>query len=489
MSYQRSHAWCFTVSALLAVGGAACSLDDTQPSRAIPPAGPPAPCTAAAASTPFCSPSMGTCPLLADDVLTCPGNGVITTGLATSEQVGLASAPGHGGDVVFATVGGGGGNEQEYVELASFGPTGAATFSLDALPPLPYPGNGGASEAGLVALTGPKGAPVILSTLDGALRAAVGSSASGGTFHAELAVADPYGDDSSDGWYIAGSGAEPDGSIDVLLQVSTKEVLAHRDASGVWTTRTMAPSLDQPVLAVDAAGKVYVAGWTASATSGMFDLQLLVGSSPAVVLATVSQSEVTALSLTVGQSNGAALPVVAFGATLGLAVPDGKGGFMTFQPTLTVATPYVDGCTGSLSLGNCSCPMSCSQVGDEINWVQLVRDSQGDVYVAWLEVDANRNYPVMLNSTSVGSQMITCSCDPQLGAGADTTTAVGLQLDRLVLSPAPHTEHRGTIPVPAQTVSLQATDGNGTLQLLLSGPAAGSTGTLRRVVLDASQLP
>ena len=63
-----------------------------------------------------------------------------------------------------------------------------------------------------------------------------------------------------------------------------------------------------------------------------------------------------------------------------------------------------------------------------------------------------------------------------------------LQLDRLVMTPTPHTEHRGTIPVPAETRSLQIADGHGTLQVLTSAPTRGQ-GTLRRVVLDATRLP
>lgn len=118
-----------------------------------------------------------------------------------------------------------------------------------------------------------------------------------------------------------------------------------------------------------------------------------------------------------------------------------------------------------------------------------MRDAAGDVYIAWLEVDENIVYPVTLNSTSVGSQMITCSCTQGGQPTTDDSTAVGLQLDRVVLTPIPHTEHRGTIPVPQATVTMQAADGNGTLQIVVAGTAAGGTDNLRRVVFDASKLP
>jgi hypothetical protein len=481
----------YLVAAGIGAMTTACTLPDDNPptQRATPDAGPPTPCTASASTTPFCTSATGTCPLLADDTIACPANPPVSQGFAPSGSVGLASGPGHRGDLVFATASGTYNAQQEYVELGAFDPAGTATFVVDTFPPIPYEDTGSEARAGLFAVTSPQGAPILLSTIGGALSAAVGTAASGGTFTVESALPAPG---AGEGWLIAGAVVEPNGAIDALVQSSQTSEVARRDPTGTWTNRAL-PSyaFGSAAIAVDASGVVYTAGWVAASTAGMMQLEISAGSKAPVALATLAEMDVTTVELTVGRnSDGSPLPVAAFGSTLTLAVPDGKGGFTTIQPTLAVAQPYKDDCAGSLSLGNCSCPSTCSQTGDTAAWVQLVRDAQGNVYVAWLEVDTNMTYPVMLNSTSVGSQKITCSCDPALQNGTGTTTGVGLQLERLVTTPSASTEHRGTIPVPAETTgSAQAVDGNGTIQLLLA--ATGSTGaaTMRRVVLDASKLP
>ena len=472
------------VAVIMGLACSACGPDDSK-TTAPPQASPPGPCTAAASSTPFCSQGSsdgGTCPLLADDIITCPGNGVVTSGLSATGSIGMASAPGRRGDLVFATASSGGDDPQEYVELGAFAPTGSATFTLDTFPPSAFYEGGGGSNAGLLVVTNAQGAPIILSSIGGALTAAIGSASSGGTFSVESALAAP---DNGEGWAIAGAVVEPAGAVDVLAQSGSATQLARRDTSGHWTSSPLPYSIS-PAIGVDAKGVVYTAGWVTASAAGMEQLEIAVGSSAPAVVTTVAEMDVTVLDLAVGQNpDGSALPVVAFGSTLTLAVPDGSGGFTTIQPMLSVAQPYQDGCGGSLSLGNCSCPQTCSRTGDQAGWLQLVRDAQGDVYVAWLEVDTNMVYPVTLNSTSVGGQMITCSCDPDLQSGMGSSTALGLQLDRLVTSPTPHTEHRGTIPVPSESTAFQAVDGNGTIQLL----AASTGGAMRRVVLDASQLP
>jgi hypothetical protein len=478
----------FFVAAIVGFASSAClDLGDGTSRSAGPmqPAGPPTPCTASASTTPFCS--SGTCPLIADDAITCP-SGPVTEGFSSTGALGLASAPGERGDMVFAATSGAYEAGQEYVELGAFDPTGTATFTVDTFPPVADDtGEGG--NAGLFVVADAQGAPIILSTISGGLSAAIGSATSGGTFTIEQALPAPA---DGDGWLIGGAVIDSGGVVDVLLQTGQTSEIARRDTTGEWTSNPL-PSLGigSAAIAVDSTGVVYVAGWVTASAAGMEQLEIIAGSNAPAIVSTLAAMYVTPVDLTVGKNaDGSPLPVAAFGTTLTLAVPDGKGGFTTIQPPLMVAQPYQDGCGSSLSLGNCSCPQTCSQTGDGIGWVQLVRDAQGDVYVAWLEIDTNMTYPVTLNSTSVGSQMITCSCDPDTQNGTGTVTGLGLQLERLVMSPAPSTEHRGTIPVPSDiTGSVQAVDGNGTIQLLVASASTGGTGTLRRVVLDASKLP
>jgi hypothetical protein len=479
-------------SAGVAFVGSGCVLTDdgVDDETHVVDAGLPTPCSASPSTTPFCTSSQGTCPLLADDTITCPAGSVVSQGLATAGALGLASAPGGAGDVVFAATNpAAGASASEYVELGSFDGTGAATFTVDTFPSVALDYEGDESNASLFVLAGAQGAPILLDTIGGPLAVAIGSAASGGTFSVENAVAAPPG---SDGWFVGGGAVEPSGAIDVLLQDGATSEVAHRDTGGTWTTSPLpAYDLGSAAIAVDSTGVVYTVGWVSDMTaSGMSELEMVVGSAAPVVVSTAAQTDVTPVELTVGQdASGSPLPVAAFGATLTLALPDGKGGFTTLEPQLSIAQPYQDGCGTSLSLGNCSCPQTCSQTGDAIGWVGLVRDTQGDVYVAWLEVDTNMTYPVTLNSTSVGSQMLTCSCNPDLQNGTGDTTGIGLQLERVVTSPSPSTQHRGTIPVPESvTGSLLAADGNGTIQLLVTTTSSGSS-ALRRVVLDASKLP
>ena len=477
--------------AFLACGSAACSLaGDTMRTESVTPAGPTAPCTASPSVTPFCTASECKCPLLSDDTIACPADQSIAPGSTPGGAMALASAPGGGGDLAFASANAASGTqEQEYVELGMFDGSGAATFLVDVLLPRPTT-TSAARRAGVFVLATSAGVPIVLSTV-GELSAAIGPSTPGGSFNVAQALAAPA---SADGWLLGGAVVEPGGgAVDVLVQDGTSTQVARLDAYGNWTTGA-APSygLGEAAIAVDSTGVVYTAGWVESAAGGMADLEIVHGTLAPVVVATVDEAQATGMQLTVGQaSDGSPLPVLAFGSTLTLAVPDGQGGFTTFPSALTVAQPYVNGCTASLSLGNCSCAATCAQTGDTVSSLQLVRDAQGNVYVAWLEDSVDMTYPVSLESTSVGSQMITCDCNPQLQSGSGSTTAMGLQLERLVMTPTPHTEHRGTIPVPSNALALQAVDGNGTLQLLTTAPAttAGVAGTVRRVVLDASKLP
>lgn len=490
---MMSRSWLAVWIGLLS-GGPGCVLpisesgDGSPSSQPTAPqdAGPPALCTAHAPSSPFCTTAdAGLCPLLADEIIACPPGA-----LPSSGQVGLGTAPGGGGDIAFAAVNDDRSQPSEYVELGLFGAAGSSpTFTLGAFAPIPFDGSGAQANASLVVLTSPSGAPIVLDTLDLSLRVAIGLAASGATFAVESAVPAPAGGEG--GWLVAGAGVEPGGALDVLLQAGADVELAHRDTTGHWTTRALSLPGGPLAMALDAKGTPYVAGWAAPATSGgMQQLELVVGSSAPVPIATASAMDVTTVEVTVGQaSDGSPLPVVAYGQTLSLALPDGKGGYTTIQPQLTVQTPYVDGCMDSLSLGNCSCASSCSQKGDQIDTVQLVRDAAGDVYVAWLEVDEDMVFPVTLNSTSYGNQMITCSCTVAGTPSTYSSVAVGLQLERLVPGPSAHTEHRGMIPVPPATVGLQAADGNGTLQVLVAGTAAEGPNNLRRVVLDANKLP
>jgi hypothetical protein len=455
--------------------------------QSSPPA-PPLPCAAVASPTPFCSSEQGTCPLLADDTVSCLSGTNATQAFSSTGGLGLASVPGNRGDMVFSVSNGADEQQQNYIEFGAFEPTGSATFSVHSFPPVTTEATGGQSNAGLMVVANPQGAPIILSTTGGGLSAAIGSATSGGTFTVEPAMVAPPNEE---GWLIGGAAVDGSGVVDVLLQTGTTSDLAQRGTTGKWTALPLpALGFGSAALAVDTTGLVYVAGWVAAAAAGMENLEIIAGSKAPVVVASLAQTDVTVTQLTVGQdSDGSPMPVAAFGNPVTLAVPDGTGGFTTVQPTFAVAAPYQDGCGSSLSLGNCSCPQSCSQMGDTSAWVQLVRDAQGDVYVAWLEVNINMTYPVTLNSTSVGSQMITCSCSPDLQNGTGTTTGVGIQLERLVMSPSPSTVHRGTIPVPSDIIgSLQAVDGNGTVQLLVPS-AAQEMGPVRRVVFDASQLP
>jgi hypothetical protein len=476
--------------AIAGLGSSACvdlAGDTTTPRQQPPPPGPPTPCTASPSPTPFCSSGSATCPVIADDTIACPSGQPSVEGLSSTGTLGLTSAPGRGGDMVFAATSGTYQQQQEYVELGAFDPNGTGTFMVDPFPPVAETNTGGQSNAGLSVVANAQGAPIILSTIGGGLSAAIGSAPSGGTFTVEQAVAAPS---DARGWLVGGAVVEPSGGVDVLLQTGQTTELAHRDATGSWTT-TPLPTLDlgYTAIAVDAAGVVYAAGWANASTPGDKQLEIIVGSKAPVVIATVAAGNTTTIDFTVGKnSDGSPLPVAAYGSPLVLAVPDGKGGFTTVQPKLTVAQPYQDGCGGSLSLGNCSCSMTCTRTGDSGAWAQLVRDASGNVYLAWLEIDTNMTYPIMLNSTSVGGQDITCSCDPQLQKGTGTITGLGLQLERLVMSPTPSTQHRGTIAVPSDvTGSILASDGNGTIQLLVASASSG--GALRRVVLDASKLP
>jgi hypothetical protein len=377
---------------------------------------------------------------------------------------------------------------QEYVEVGLFDTTGASSFAVDTFAPLPLANTGAGGLAGLDVVTGPQGTPVLLSTIGGGLTAAIGPSAAGGAWSLENAVAAPT---DGRGWLLGGAGVEAGGAIDVLLQGATSSNVAHRDPGGAWTTSPLAYTIDPAAIAVDATGKVYTAGWV-DANGGAAQLEVTVGSGAPIVLATGATTDVGQVEITVGRNaDGSPLPVVAYGSTLTLAVPDGKGGFTKVQPTLTVAQSYADTCgdANGLSLGNCTCVATCGQTGDSVNDVELVRDAQGDVYIAWLEVDTNYTYPVDKSTTSVVGQTVTCTCTPDLSNGSGEVSAVGLELERLVMTPTPHTEHRGTIPVPPHIGSVLAADGNGTLQLLISSDETSGTIALRRVVFDASKMP